>query len=967
MKRNRLGFFGGGVGTLFSGGVSTDGKTKSCHGSDVDDSMSVVTTASTNSSGSSRQFSPTAAASNKTSGTGASRKLGTLNGVFLPCLQTILGVILFLRLTHITSQAGCVETTLIILTCVTSTFLTSLSLSAMATNGTICAGGPYYIISRTLGSEIGGSLGLLFYLGTTMAASMYVLGAIEALQSTPGLTFGHAFVYDTQIACFILMFVLTCVVSVGVKYVNMASNIFLGMVFLSIFCMCLGCVLFASGVFLGRLQPWDLVFFDNVWSRYEPDPVTGIMPDFFSLLAIFYPSVTGILAGSNRSAVLADPGKSIPKGTISAILTTTTIYISVVWLFGLTIANPTMKTDKFVTAAIAFPNDQVVKIGVIVSCIGAALQCLVGAPRLLAAISMDDSMPFLRNLKPESSTAEPRRAIWVTWMLASLPTMAGNLDHITPIITMFYLLMYSGINLSCFFLGVLKSPGFRPTFKYFHWSISLLGFVWCLGLALVISWYTAMAALGLFAALYVYNKKQKAQKDWGDVGDALRYTTVTTALRALAIANSEDFHAKNWRPQLLSLVDTDDCGNPTNLHVLSLASQLKKGRGINMVVSIMDRSEEGMRGFDAYDTCELVSHSKTLLKQHMNRESMDGFAEVSATTSKLSEAIWAAVVHSGLGPLSPNTVMLSYPSILSRRQRKSDLEWDEDYVIAVNGIMNLKKAVILFHGNDHYPTSTDIVPNATIDVWWIVHDGGLLLLLPYVLSKNGVWGKRGAKLRLFAVTTSPTENPERLRDAVTNHLSQVRISASVTIIDMSDSTIAADMRHVISEDNCLPIQKSIARHKHINANLAGVESSTHDATVGEVFSNITYDVPYQMVALEAGDIESGGTASTPCQPSSVNAVAPLSANDNNARIDDESDGRCSEENDGKARTWTAQAFNRVLREHSSGASLVVTNMPLIRPGRPASDFFDYVDTCLEGLDNVLLIRGSGAEVITTYA
>jgi amino acid transporter len=287
----------------------------------------------------------------------AKKKLGTLDGVLLPTLQTILGVILFLRLPSITAQAGCVNTTIIILICVTSTLITAISLSAIATNGKIQAGGPYYVISRTLGREVGGALGLLFYLGTTMACAMSVLGAVEAVLrslgdsiesqadlmhdqqentfvdigdniglgrrflqneydvgSGDGLTLGgqmetaeEEIVHEidhqlengllvqlgTQYLSLMLAMALTVFVSVGFRVVDMASNLFLAIMFLSIFCSVLGCILFATGHHLGDLIPWDRLFMDNVWPHYTPDPNTGITPDFFSCLALFYPSVTG--------------------------------------------------------------------------------------------------------------------------------------------------------------------------------------------------------------------------------------------------------------------------------------------------------------------------------------------------------------------------------------------------------------------------------------------------------------------------------------------------------------------------------------------------------------------------------------------------------------------------------------------------------------------------------------------------
>lgn len=57
--------------------------------------------------------------------------------------------------------------------------LTAISMSAIATNGVVPAGGSYFMISRSLGPEFGGAVGMLFYTGTTLAAAMYIVGAVE--------------------------------------------------------------------------------------------------------------------------------------------------------------------------------------------------------------------------------------------------------------------------------------------------------------------------------------------------------------------------------------------------------------------------------------------------------------------------------------------------------------------------------------------------------------------------------------------------------------------------------------------------------------------------------------------------------------------------------------------------------------------------------------------------------------------
>lgn len=415
-------------------------------------------------------------------------------------------------------------------------------------------------------------------------------------------------------------------------------------------------------------------------------------------------------------------------------------------------------------------------------------------------------------------------------------------------------------------------------------------------------------------------------KDWGDVRSALHYSTVTQSLRALSGTSSKDFHAKNWRPQLLTLINLDESGRPKELHVLRLAAQLNKGRGINMVFAVL----QGQGSTENYATSEKVAHARGNLQQHMKRELMEGFEEVIATNGSKREAIWSAVIHSGLGPLSPNTVMLPWPTDWGKDESIAN-----DYISTLRGIMNLEKALVVMKGGDRYPCSTDYIRNGSIDVWWVVHDGGLLLLLPYLVSQNDIW-KAGTTLRLYAVITSSTENPTLLYQAVTDHLQRVRISASVTVVDLSHTDIAEDMREM---DSIPSDRNDFSRNSASSANM-----NTQHMTVGEVFSNEVYDIPYRPV----GDLESaigaelGHSESVP----SYEKIQTFSIDEN--------------------RLQTAKAFNSELRKYSSLANLVITNLPLIRSSK-ASEYLGYVDLMTKEIDNVLLIRGSGAEVITTYA
>ena len=115
----------------------------------------------------------------KKTSTGAAR-FGTFGGVFTPCTLTILGVIMFLRFGYIVGQAGRVYAVAIVAASNLITLVTSLSLSAIATNTRVRGGGAYFLISRSLGVEFGGAIGVVFFLAQSVSIAMYVIGFSEA-------------------------------------------------------------------------------------------------------------------------------------------------------------------------------------------------------------------------------------------------------------------------------------------------------------------------------------------------------------------------------------------------------------------------------------------------------------------------------------------------------------------------------------------------------------------------------------------------------------------------------------------------------------------------------------------------------------------------------------------------------------------------------------------------------------------
>ena len=113
---------------------------------------------------------------------------GTWDGVWVSCVLNIFGVIMYRRLGWVVGQAGILGATLIILLSGVVTLLTTISMSAIATNGKVKGGGAYFLISRSVGPALGGSIGLLFTIGLCCGIAIYVVGFCETLVEVFGIT-----------------------------------------------------------------------------------------------------------------------------------------------------------------------------------------------------------------------------------------------------------------------------------------------------------------------------------------------------------------------------------------------------------------------------------------------------------------------------------------------------------------------------------------------------------------------------------------------------------------------------------------------------------------------------------------------------------------------------------------------------------------------------------------------------------
>ncbi|XP_050314545.1 solute carrier family 12 member 6 isoform X3 [Anthonomus grandis grandis] len=993
-----------------------------------------------------------------------SAQMGTLIGVYLPCIQNIFGVILFIRLTWVVGTAGAIFGFMIVLTCCCVTMLTAISMSAIATNGVVPAGGSYFMISRSIGPEFGGAVGMLFYTGTTLAASMYIVGAVEIVlvYMAPSATllgsisddevkFNNFRIYGT---C--LLLVMGTIVFVGVKFVNKFAAVALACVLLSIVAVYVGifmnfhgndklqlCVLgrrvlkldsisechkfpngtlyndfcrngtcdsywknenltiergikgLASGVFFENIhhsfleqgqfiakgnKPVDV---ENVGTNNYAQIINDITTSFTILIGIFFPSVTGIMAGSNRSGDLKDAQKSIPIGTICAILTTSTVYLSSVLLFAGTVDNLLLR-DKFgssiggklVVANIAWPNQWVILIGSFLSTLGAGLQSLTGAPRLLQAIAKDEIIPFLRPFAVSSSRGEPTRALILTLLICECGILLGNVDILAPLLSMFFLMCYGFVNLACALQTLLRTPNWRPRFKYYHWVLSFLGLSLCIAVMFMTSWYLALLAMGMAGIIYKYIEYRGAEKEWGD---GIRGLALSAARYSLLRLEEGPPHTKNWRPQILLLVKLTPDLELEHRKYISLISQLKAGRGLTICASVI-------RG-ELPDKVSEALKAKQTLKGVMDKDRVKGFAEI-LVAKHVSEGLCNLVQTAGLGGLKPNTVILSWPYFW-----REDTEEEQAFENTVRTLTAAKMALLIPRGIDFFPDNTQKV-NGNIDIWWIVHDGGLLMLIPFLLKQHRTW--KNCKLRIFTVAQFNDNNIQMKKD-LKKFLYQLRIEAEVEVVEMSDKDISA----YANERTLLMEQRTqMLRELHLNKK----ESMGMTLTNGGVQENISLvqsvvdqhhsieKTPSKVRFEEAPKSVSNNTDNKKDNDLEENRREP--SNEPNANedcennINEKEDGASEKESlkehgdefskdlsfsleaDTLRRLHTAMRLNETIRSMSKDSQLVILNLPSPPknpiPGRQTY-YLDFLEVLSEGMEKVLMVRGGGQEVITIYS
>ena len=405
------------------------------------------------------------------------KTFGTFSGVFTPCFLTILGVILFLRTGMVVGYAGLWQAILILLLAKTITILTSISLAAIATNTKVKGGGAYFLISRSLGPEFGGAIGLAFFLAQAISVALYIIGFSDALSSV--LQIG-----SSKMVGIVTLAVLFLFAYIGAGWVVKIQYLVMAVLIVSL-----------SAFFIGSY--WH---FDSHNLTANLSAAYGNKLNFWLVFAIFFPAVTGVMAGANMSGDLKDPSRALPSGTFAAVFVTLVVYALAFLCLAGSVDRQALTGNVFVMEEIAVHGKVFINMGIFAATISSALGSFIGAPRILQAVARDRIFPWLRFFGVGyGRNQEPRRAVVLTFGSSHFFGIVGfDLDLIAPVITMFFLITYgNSLQLRRFLLKPEPpTPNFRPTFRIYHPGLLVCwGGLGCLGVMFLIHWLAALAAL----------------------------------------------------------------------------------------------------------------------------------------------------------------------------------------------------------------------------------------------------------------------------------------------------------------------------------------------------------------------------------------------------------------------------------------------------------------------------------------
>ncbi|KAA0703594.1 Solute carrier family 12 member 2 [Triplophysa tibetana] len=845
-------------------------------------------------------------------------KFGWVKGVLVRCMLNIWGVMLFIRMTWIVGHAGIAYSCIIVLMATVVTSITGCSTSAIATNGFVRGGGAYYLISRSLGPEFGGSIGLIFAFANAVAVAMYVVGFAETVVE---LLMDAGMVMLDRNNDIRIVGTITVILLLGIS-----AQIFLLVILVTaIFNYFIG-----SFIAMESKQKYGFFGYDAgiLAENFGPD-FRG--QTFFSVFSIFFPAATGILAGANISGDLADPQMAIPRGTMLAILITGLVYVGVA-----------------ISTA-----------GIFSATLSSALASLVSAPKVFQALCKDNIYPGIAGFaKGYGKNNEPLRGYFLTFGIALAFILIAELNIIAPIISNFFLASYALINFSVFHASLANSPALTYHQALAH-SLQLCGVAdhiktfrpQCLvmtgpptcrpALLHLVHAFTKNVGLMLCGHVRASSRRPNLKELNSDM---IRYQ------RWLLHNNSKAFYtsvvSEDLRQGTQFLLQAAGLGRlrPNSL-VLGFKNDWRIGdiREVETYINIIHDAFDCQYGVvilrlrEGLDISHIQGQDDTsaikdvVVSVDTSKDSDGDSSKPSSKTTSVqnSPAVQKDEEDDGKAHTRPLlkkartcTVLISFfcslglrPACTRFRSRCFFLMTSDLLVFVWCSSVSLGSDVTSYKRSPTVPLNVADQQlldasqqfqkkqgKGTVDVWWLFDDGGLTLLIPYLIANKKKW--KDCKIRVFI--GGKINRIDHDRRAMATLLSKFRI-------DFSDITVLGDINTKPKSEGVEEFAEMIEQYK-----------------------------------LREDDMEQEAAEK-------LKSEEPWRITDNELELY-------------KAKSNRQIRLNELLKEHSSTANLIVMSMPLARKGAISSALYmAWLDTISKDLPPILLVRGNHQSVLTFYS
>ena len=887
-------------------------------------------------------------------------KFGWIEGVLMRCLLNIWGVMLFLRLSWVIGQAGFWQGLLIITTANVITVVTAISMSAVATNGQIASGGVYYMISRALGPEFGGAIGLMFTIANSINVAVHTIGFCDNLldlvhdlaPSFNGIVPPEegcktdCRINDLRIIGAPVIALILGLAIIGMDWVTRVQKILLVTLVLSQLDIIVGSCLPGDNLYVTDavrssrgFTGWNV---DTFWGNFDPNYNTGedgrTAQDFISVFGVYFTAVTGIVAGANLSGDLKDPSSAIPKGTLLAIGLTYFSYM----FFGLLISfnflpaasgllylnstdivncdimNSTCQygsaVDQKVMVYISYTG-YLVYFGCYAAALSSAIASLVGAPRVLQAVARDKLYPKIEFFaKGHGANNDPFRGYILVFVIAFCCLMIGSLNTIGKVASNFFLAAYALMNLSVFHSSMTKSPGWRPSFTFYSPWVSLAGSLACVSLMFAMEPFLALATSVIIGLLYGLIAYLKPDTNWGSSAEAL---TFLTALNSSHSLSSIQDHAKTYRPKILLL-----SGNPAHRQPLvDFANLLTKKLSLLICANVVVGGGE-----DSVGQLAEVSQ-KDPVESWLRDHGIRSFYTV-AQADSYSTGVKNCLSLVGLGKLTPNMLLLGF-------KQKLDLTAVAEYVEVLTVAFESSIAVGVLR-LPHDIDCSDLVGSEET----------------FVESASR---RRQSTNQLTTVLRGKDGQP--LDPSLVAQIQQFKMvpgrpprKGSIDVWWLyDDGGLTLLLPHILRT-------RRLYRDCQLRVFSLANRPDNLDRDTRSLATLLTkFRIDHSEVVM-VPDVTRKASESTRAEFSRILARFPagaVTASDLAANAE---------------RTNRNLRLGELLREHSGGAELVVASLPLPRRSQaPPALYLAWLDAMTRGLPPILLTRGNQTPVLTFYS